>query len=99
MAVENNSNRFSAKARFSTASELSRVLGENVTALRTAQHLKKHVLCNMANISRPTLNSVENGQSDPRLSLVVRLAEALEVDPRYLLTDHNDQSAAESTER
>lgn len=60
-------------------------LGRNVTRLRKEAKLTKEKFALMANIGRPFLNRIENGTADPRLSVVVRLADALDVSPEELL--------------
>ncbi len=62
------------------------VLGYNVEHLRTAQDLSKTMFANMAGISRPTLNKIEQGTADPQLSIVRRIADALNVTVVQLLT-------------
>lgn len=76
------------------ASEQAVVLGYNVEHLRKAQGLSKTLFAEMAHISRPTLNKVEYGVSDPKLSLVCRLAAALNVTVPELLTPPDKQAAA-----
>ncbi len=79
---------------------LARTFGRNVSLFRCAQGLPKRVLAEMAGISRPYLNDIERGAADVRLSTVMRIAEALAVNPLVLLYDlgsrdrggaHNDR--------
>ena len=70
------------------------VLGYNVERLRKDQALTKTMFANMANISRPTLNKVENGEAvNIQLSRLCRIAEALNVTVVDLLTPPDDPSA------
>ncbi len=62
------------------------ILGYNVERLRTTQELSKTMFANMAGISRPTLNKIEQGLADPQLSIIRRIADALNVTVRQLLT-------------
>ena len=62
-------------------------LGHNVARLRTEQDLSKTTFAQMSGMSRPTLNKIEDGFSDTRLSYVQRLGDALCVDPLLLLQD------------
>ena len=67
------------------AGELGAALGYNVRRLRTEQHLTKRTFAMMVGIGRPFLDKIESGEADPRLSLVIRLADALSVTPEDLL--------------
>ncbi len=71
------------------ASSLAQTLATNVTTLRSQQGLNKQMFALMAGISRPMLNRIESGEADTRLSYVQRIADALGVEPTYLLTPHN----------
>ena len=61
-------------------------VGRNVAFLRVSQRINKQTFSLMMGFGRPFLNLLERGQADVRLSLVVRLAEALSVSPEDLLT-------------
>lgn len=73
---------------------LATALGRNVRRLRTKAKINKKKFALMVDIGRPFLNKIEEGAADPRLSLIVKLAEALETTPEYLLADHGDESAS-----
>ena len=77
----------SVKAK-STSSEqmLGARVGRNMAFLRVSQRINKQTFSLMMGFGRPFLNLLERGQADVRLSLVVRLAEALSVSPEDLLT-------------
>lgn len=62
------------------------VLGANVARLRKRAKINKKTFCLMVGIGRPFLNRIENGQANPRLSVLESLAEALETTPQDLLT-------------
>ena len=71
---------------------INHVLAENVTRLRQEQQLTKSSLALMSGISRLTLNKVEKGASNVRLSNLQKMADALCVDPADLLdTSSNSQ--------
>jgi len=80
----------------SPAAEYARVLGFNVKRLREKSRLNKKTLCLMANISRPFLDSIERGQSNPQLNIIVRLAKALDVTPEELITPPFDDVPIEA---
>ena len=67
------------------AGELGAALGYNVRRLRAEQRLTKQTFAMMVGIGRPLLDKIENGEADPRLSLIIRLADALSVTPEDLL--------------
>ncbi|NPD30911.1 helix-turn-helix transcriptional regulator [Eggerthellaceae bacterium zg-1084] len=66
-------------------SALAVALGHNVSRLRIEQNISKQTFALMVGIGRPLLNRIENGTADPRLSLIIRLADALSVTPEDLL--------------
>ena len=43
------------------AEENKKLVGNNIAALRKKQKLTKGLLCDMATISKPTLNGIESG--------------------------------------
>ncbi len=65
------------------------ILAENVKRLRKQAKINKKTFALMVGIGRPFLNKIENGAADPRLSVVVKMADALETTPSYLMTDHS----------
>ncbi|MEG0302121.1 MAG: helix-turn-helix transcriptional regulator [Gordonibacter sp.] len=74
-------------------------LGRNVTRLRKRSKITKQRFAMMVDIGRPFLNRLEDGTADPRLSIVLRLADALGTTPQELLTDHDEDGAATSHKR
>lgn len=64
---------------------LAPCVGSNVKRLRTQARIKKKTFALMVDIGRPFLDRIENGTADPRLSIIVRMADALEVAPEDLL--------------
>lgn len=61
------------------------VLAAKVTAGRLKKKLGKRDLANKSSISRVTLDEIEKAQSDPKLSTIVALAEALDTVPSKLI--------------
>lgn len=68
------------------------VLGRNVTRLRKQAKITKQKFALMVNVGRPFLNRIENGTADPRLSVILRLAAALDTTPQELLTEQSEAS-------
>ncbi|RDB64327.1 XRE family transcriptional regulator [Gordonibacter sp. 28C] len=66
------------------------MLGRNVTRLRKQAKITKQKFALMVNVGRPFLNRIENGTADPRLSVILRLAAALDTTPQELLTDQSE---------
>lgn len=64
------------------------VLGENVKRLRKQAKINKQTFALMVGIGRPFLNHIENGTADPRLSIIQRLADALDTTALDLLTEY-----------
>lgn len=66
------------------------ILGYNVERLRKAQSLTQTKLAHMIGISRQTIIKVEQGRSNLQLSMIHRIAEALNVSVIQLLTPPPD---------
>lgn len=64
------------------------VLAENVKRLRKQAKINKKTFALMVGIGRPFLNKIENGTADARLSVITKMADALDTTPSYLLTEH-----------
>lgn len=62
------------------------ILATNVQRLRLDEGLNKSKFSLVAGITRPTLNKIESGFSDPSLSMVKKVADALGVSMIDLLT-------------
>lgn len=61
------------------------ILAENVKRLRKEANINKKRFALMVGIGRPFLNKIEAGAADPRLSVIVKMADALETTPGELL--------------
>jgi transcriptional regulator with XRE-family HTH domain len=64
-----------------------RRFGETLRRLRTAAGVSQERLGFRAGLHRTEISLLERGQRDPRLTTVIRLADALGVDPAALLAD------------
>lgn len=73
---------------------LSPVLAEHVRHLRKAANISKKRFALMVGIGRPFLDKIEGGTADPRLSVVVKMADALETTPSELLEDPRQPGGA-----
>lgn len=70
---------------------LSHAVGANVKRLRTQARIKKKTFALMVGIGRPFLDRIESGTADPRLSVIVRMADALETTPEQLMANPGDE--------
>lgn len=66
-------------------SPLGEVVARNVIAARTALGLSQANLAARAGVSRATVNMIENGTCDPRISTIATLAAALSTSPLLLM--------------
>ncbi|HSI36121.1 MAG TPA: helix-turn-helix domain-containing protein [Tepidisphaeraceae bacterium] len=73
------------------------VLAKNLTAARSLRGFTQHELAAAADVSRATVAQLEAGLSDPRLSTVSALAEALGVAPLALLASPTEVRALVDT--
>lgn len=69
-------------------------LSKNLTALRARRRLSQAVLCTRAGVSRDTLSRIERGEADPTLSVLGKLATALQVTAADLLGGARNTNAA-----
>lgn len=72
-------------ARKSQSIDIS-FLGQNLRKHREAQKLSMQDLANLADIEKSQIARIEIGQSDPRLSTIIIIANALGMDFKELLT-------------
>ena len=56
--------------------------GKNLRKFREAKELSMQQLANIAEIEKSQIARIEIGKSDPRLSTVLIIAQALELDPK-----------------
>ena len=70
---------------------LAPVLAENVKRLRKEARINKKRFALMVGIGRPFLNKIEDGTANPRLDVIVRMADALEARPEELLAKHGEE--------
>lgn len=65
-------------------------LARNLVAARVAAGVTQQQLAERADVSRATIAQIEAGVSDPKLSTVLQLSQALKVDPLLLLLGSNE---------
>lgn len=61
------------------------IIGFNIGQLRRRARITKSAFCTMVGIGRPTLDRLEDGESDPRIGLLTKVAAALDVSLSDLL--------------
>jgi transcriptional regulator with XRE-family HTH domain len=68
--------------------------GRTVRRLRHAMDLSQEELADLANIHRTYIGGIERGERNPTLTMIVRLARALDVRPAKLLETEDSGGAA-----
>ncbi len=66
--------------------ELAQAFGAAVRALRTERGIAQEMLANLAGIERSHMGKVERGEHQPTLSLVFKIAGALECSSAVLMS-------------
>jgi len=64
---------------------LMKQFGENLKKVRNEQKLSVRALADLADMDYTNISNIENGQSNPSMTTVMFLAEALQVDATELL--------------
>jgi transcriptional regulator with XRE-family HTH domain len=67
------------------------VVGQNVRRLRRARGLTQEQLAFEAQIDLTYVGGIERGRRNPSLLVLVRIAEALKIEPRVLLSKALEQ--------
>jgi transcriptional regulator with XRE-family HTH domain len=66
---------------------LKKVIGQNVRRLRKAKGLTQEQLAQEVGVDMRYLGSIERGEANPSISVIVCLGKALNVHPSTLLLD------------
>jgi transcriptional regulator with XRE-family HTH domain len=65
-------------------------LGQNLRKFRVAKKLSMQQLANLADIEKSQIARIEIGTSDPRISTLLIIADALELDPKEFFDGRPD---------
>jgi transcriptional regulator with XRE-family HTH domain len=65
---------------------MNKTFGNNVRCLRVARNATQSTIAKQCGIFRTYLSRIESGDANPSLTVIVALAEALEVLPHELLS-------------
>lgn len=76
------------KAVKGVAEDLSKLVGQNLRSLRTKRELSLDGLANLSGVSRAMLGQIETGKSVPTISLLWKVASALQVPFSSLLASN-----------
>ncbi len=71
--------------RHAERERLLAALGENVRAERERQNISQRLLAERANVHLTQISALELGKRDPRASMLLVIADALGVQPAFLL--------------
>ncbi len=66
--------------------ELAHAFGAAVRALRTERGIAQETLANLAGVERSHMGKVERGEHQPTLSLIIKIAGALECSSAVLMS-------------
>ena len=69
-------------------------IGRRIAARRKELSLKQRQLCEMIDVNYKYVSSLETGRSAPSLEMIMRLCDALETTPDYLLLGTDGKSEA-----
>lgn len=59
-------------------------MGINIKVARVRKGINQDELCKIISISRSTLSKIENGEHDPKRSLMIKMSEALDTSVQEL---------------
>jgi XRE family transcriptional regulator, regulator of sulfur utilization len=62
-------------------------IGQNLRRLRERKALRQEDLAELAGIGKNTVNRLEKNRTEPHMTTIRKLAEALDVEPAELLED------------
>jgi transcriptional regulator with XRE-family HTH domain len=62
-------------------------IGDRLRQLRERRALRQEDLAALAGVGKNTVNRIEKNRTEPHMTTVRKLAEALEVDPAELIED------------
>jgi transcriptional regulator with XRE-family HTH domain len=62
-------------------------IGERLRRLRERRALRQEDLAELAGVGKNTVNRIEKNRTEPHMTTIRKLAEALEVDPTELVGD------------
>jgi transcriptional regulator with XRE-family HTH domain len=62
-------------------------IGERLRRLRERRALRQEDLAELAGVGKNTVNRIEKNRTEPHMTTIRKLAEALEVDPAELVED------------
>lgn len=80
------SSRSDRSPRPDPSEQLSAYLGDNIRSLREARGLTQQQLAKLAGVPRPTWANLESGAANPTISVLVKVAAALQVSVEELLS-------------
>ncbi|EAU0154338.1 helix-turn-helix transcriptional regulator [Salmonella enterica subsp. enterica serovar Ruiru] len=67
--------------------KLAQAFGAAVRALRTERGIAQETLANLAGVERSHMGKVERGEHQPTLSLIFKIAKALDYSPAVLMAE------------
>lgn len=73
---------------------MANTVGERLTRARINRGLSQPELVNRCGVAQTQISRYETGKAKPRLSVLTRLADALAVDPDWLLNGDDDTDVA-----
>ncbi len=68
---------------------IHKTVSRNIRILRAERKISQDELAHRASLQRSHMSNLENAKVDIKISTIEKIANALDVDAAYLLTDHS----------
>lgn len=70
--------------------DIRKIVGNNIRLLRLQLKISQEELASRAELHRTYVGGVERGERNPSILIIAKIAKALDVNPRELMSNGND---------